>query len=205
MGNEKNMADSINFNRISVLSLFVTTFITGCATNPIGVIDKQFPVPSPAESVVVQGVKPGSYEVVFAKGRIDSGKFEQTKHVGVLVGAPNDGYLVGKLQAGDVVALTLFLRPKGESNRRRNFDFCGKDVLVFTIPEGKVAYLGDISIEETGERSFNVTYSADAKAAREYIDTQFPKLSGRLEQIIAQVMPYKCPQSYQWYMIYKGR
>lgn len=199
------MADSINFNQIYRLTLIATTLVAGCATNPIGEIDKQSPNPSSGESVVVQGVTPPSYEVVFVKGRIDGGKFEQTKHVGVLVGAPSGGYLVGKLQAGDVVALTLFLRPKGESNRQRNFGFCEKDVLVFTIPEGKIAYLGDISIEETGERSFNVTYSANIKAAREYIETQFPKLSGRLEQLTAQVMPYKCPPSYQWYMVYKGR
>lgn len=193
----------MNNNRILLLCLFVTAFIAGCAAPPIGVIDTQTPAPMSAESILVQGVKPSTYEVVFVKGRIKDGKFVQTKSVGVLVGAPNRSYLVGKAQAGDVVALTLFLRPRGESNRRRNFDFCGKDVLVFTVPEGKVAYLGDISIEETGDSSFNITYSTDIKASKEHIDKYFPALVGRLEPLAAQVMPYACKPSYQWYMVYK--
>lgn len=198
------MARFICIVKASLLWLCVVV-TCGCAAPPIGVVDTQAPAPSTSESVLVQGVKPSNYRVAFVKGKISGGKFEQTKAVGVLVGSPSQGYLVGKVQAGDVIAITLFNRPRDERRLRVNFDLCGKDVLVFTVPEGKVAYLGDISIEETGENSFNVNFSSDVKAATEHIDTYYPALKGGLELIPAQIMPYACAPGYEWHLIYRKR
>ncbi|MES9901601.1 MAG: hypothetical protein ABW168_02830 [Sedimenticola sp.] len=193
-----------SFNHYRIFFFIVALMIlAGCARKPIGIVSTQTQVPLPTESILVQGVKPTTYEVVFIKGRIVNGKFKKAKHVGIIVGSPNGRYLVGKAQAGDVVALIMFLRPKSNNGQNISFRFCGKNVLVFTVPEGKVVYLGDISIKETGRNSFNINYSSDFNAAKEYIDANYPALRGRLDKIAANVMQYECPPAYEYIMIYK--
>lgn len=199
------MNKQITFPKLTLLSLCLSSLLAACAAPSIGVVGTDTLAPLPNESLVVQGVMPSSYKVVFVKGKVSNGKFEQTKAVGVLVGSPSHGYLVGKVQAGDVIAMTLFLRPRDERRLRINFDFCGKDVLVFTVPKGKVIYLGDIAIEETGDYSFNVNYSSNINAAREHINANYPALNGALEQAPPQLMPYACPPTHEWHLIYRRR
>ncbi|MCB4361382.1 hypothetical protein [Quatrionicoccus australiensis] len=187
-------------------SLIATSsvLVSGCALRPVGIIDDRSTAPSDAEAVVVHGMKQPGFRYVFVKGKIENGMFQQTKHVGVLIDKPTNGYLVGKIEAGDVIALILAGRTEREDNGPNHFSLgCGTPVRVFTVPGGKVSYLGDAAMSIIRDREVRFTYSDDFQNAKSYIDASFPALKNRLEPIASQVVPYKCPPTYQYYTIYK--
>jgi hypothetical protein len=76
-------------------------------------------------------------------------------------------------------------------------------VSVFTVPGGKVSYLGDADISIAPNSELRVAYSDNFQSAKQYIDARFPALKGRLEPIVSTMVPYKCPRIYHYYMIYK--
>lgn len=198
------MFGTTNRSCVILLGCFITTFLTGCAVKPIGVIGTESPPPSNEEAVVVLGVKPSTNQVVFVKGKINNGNFEETRAIGVLVGLPTDGYLIGKVQAGDAIGLVQFTGYKNENDRKGvTNQFCGRLVHVYTVPGGKISYLGDVTLSAIDRGSFTIKYSQNISAAREYIDSQYPALSGRLEALAPQVMPFKCPPEYRYYLIYR--
>ena len=181
-----------------------SALLAGCAARPVGVINEQTGAPSNAEAVVVHGMKQADFRYIFVKGRIDNGMFHETKHVGVLIDKPSSGYIVGKVEAGDVIALIQVDRAERKNNEPVNFNLgCGKPVRVFNVPGGKVSYLGDAAISVTEDRELRVVYSDTFQDAQSYIDSKFPALRGRLEPIGSQMVPYKCPPTYRYIQIYK--
>lgn len=200
------MRNLIHFSQYLCCSITISSaLISGCALRPIGVIDERSASPSDAEAVVVHGMKQPEFRYVFVKGKIENGMFQQTKHVGVMVDKPVNGYIVGKLEAGDVIALIQAGRTERQDNGGPNsFRLgCGMPVRVFTVPGGKVSYLGDAAISIVQERELRVAYSDNFQDAKNFIDASFPALKGRLEPIASQVVPYKCPPEYQYYLIHK--
>lgn len=184
--------------------VIISTLISGCALRSVGVIDDQSNAPSNAEAIVVHGMKQSEFRYVFVKGKIKNGMFEQTKHVGVLVDMPTNGYLVGKLEAGDVIALIQAGRTERQGNGPISFRLgCGIPIRVFTLPGGKVSYLGDATVSIVRNTELRIAYSDNFQDAKNYIDASFPGLKDRLEPISSKVVPYKCPPTYQYYMIYK--
>lgn len=184
--------------------VIISALISGCALRPVGVIDNQSNAPSNAEAIVVHGMKQPEFRYVFVKGKIENGMFEQTKHVGVLIDSPANGYLVGKLKSGDVVALIQAGRTEKQGNGPNSFRLgCGMPVRVFTVPGGKVSYLGDATVSIIQNSELRIAYSDNFQDAKSYIDARFPALKDHLEPIASKVVPYKCPPTYQYYMIYK--
>lgn len=76
-------------------------------------------------------------------------------------------------------------------------------VRVFTVPGGKVSYLGDATVSIVQNSELRIAYSDNFQDAKSYIDARFPALKDHLEPIASKVVPYKCPPTYQYYMIYK--
>lgn len=199
------MSDRTHFSPyLCCLIVISSILVSGCALRPVGVIDEGTTAPSNAEAVVVHGMKQPEFRYVFIKGKIENGMFEKTKHVGVLIDKPVNGYLVGKIEAGDVIALIQAGRNERQGNGPNSFSLgCGMPVRVFTVPGGKVSYLGDATISIIQDRELRVAYSDNFQDAKNYIDASFPALKNRLEPIASQIVQYKCPPTYQYYMIYK--
>jgi len=199
------MNESISCCRYLCCLIVVSSALAvGCATRPVGVIDERSSAPSKTEAVVVHGMKQSAFHYVFVKGKIENGMFHQTKSVGVLIDKPNNGYLVGKIEAGDEIALILVLRTERQNNEPISFGLgCGMPVRVFTVPGGKVSYLGEAAISIAKNRELWVMYSENFQNAKSYIDSNFPVLKDRLEPITSQIVPYKCQPTYQYYMIYR--
>lgn len=177
------------------------TLVSGCALRPVGVIDKQSSAPSNTEAVVVHGMKQAEFRYVFVKGKIENGMFENNMRGGVLIDKPVSGYLVGKIEAGDVIALTGAGRTEKQDNGPNHFGVrCGKPIRVFTVPGGKVSYLGDVEILSlTQDGEFRIQYSDKFQNAKSYIDSNFPALKDRLEPVESQTVIYKCPPQYHMY------
>lgn len=124
-------------------------------------------------------MKQPEFRYVFVKGKIENGMFEKTKHVGVLMDKPANGYLVGKIAAGDMIALVQVGRSERKGNEQKGFTLgCGTPVRVFTVPGGKVSYLGDAAISISQDRELQIVYSANFQYAKSYIDSSFPALTG---------------------------
>lgn len=199
-----DMSTRCFFNFLCGSIIASSALVSGCALHPVGVIDGQAVAPGSTEAVVVHGMQQPEFRYVFVKGKIENGMFEQTKSVGALMGAPDKGYLVGKIEAGDVIALIQIGRIERQGNEQVSFRTgCGHPVRVFAVPGGKVSYLGDARVAITRNRELQVDYSANFQDAKNYVDSHFPALKDHLEPLASQVVPYKCPPSYQYYMIYK--
>lgn len=199
------MSKPISHFRYLCCSIAISSALAaGCATHPVGVIDERSSVPSNGEAVVIHGLKQPAFRYVFVKGKIENGMFHQTKNVGVLIDKPTNGYLVGKIGAGDSIALIQVVRTERQNNEPISFGLgCGKPVRVFTVPGGKVSYLGEAAISIAQNQELRVVYSESFQDAKSYIDSNFPALKDRLEPITSQVVPYKCRPTYQYYMIYR--
>src|SRR5438309_1943745 len=137
-------------------ALIAGVVLAGCATG-MHRIDSSASAPSNDESFVVLGVNDEHYHVVILRGSIDEhGAFVRSEmSLGALGGSPKDGYVVGRVNAGDVVAITGVSYHNDPKSLLSNGGFraCGGvKTMVFKVPSGKVAYLGNVNYRMVGNQ-----------------------------------------------------
>lgn len=174
-------------------AIFISAWVMllgGCTS--MGVLDKSAALESDRHSIIVLGVAPENYRVSVFPGRVANGVFRQNPWLPATVyGAGDDGYLVGEASAGDTLAITVVrvVKDRNAFFRGTNFIPChGARTMTFSIPGGKVLYLGNVHYQFVGDR-LQVKYSQDIDSARRYMDERYPNLRGRLEAWKYQLLP----------------
>jgi hypothetical protein len=113
-------------------------------------------------------------------------------HNAVISGPPTNGYVVGKAKAGDTIAIWSVVYQKGEKVAYfsdKSFEPCGNaKTMVFKVPHGKVAYLGTIDYKFQDNR-LQVRYANELDGAKRYVDSAFPALKGKVEQVEPELRP----------------
>lgn len=162
------------------------------ACTSLGVVDKTAALDATQHSIFVLGVAPDNYKISVFPGSVRNGVFRQNPWLPATVyGSGEDGYLVGEASAGDTLAITMIrvLKDKNSIFGTTFFVPCnGKKTMTFSIPGGKVLYLGNVSYEFAGT-FLKVKYSQDIDSARKYMDKNYPNLRGRLESWKYQLLP----------------
>ena len=165
-----------NFALLALLSLLV-----GCAS--LGQLDGNVRAPSENESIFVMGLAPDNYRVSMFPGAVEDQQFHQNPlRTAALYASAKDGYVVGKAVAGDVLGLANIKTVRdSEALLGANYKACGDArTMVFTVPKGKVIYLGDLGFFYRNG-GLSIRYYQDLAAAQAYVDKNFPALKGKLE------------------------
>lgn len=171
-----------------VFCSFLGLLIAGCKT--AGLIDASASAPSGNESVLIIGVKPPDHRILLFPGSIKGGAFYKNQWLkAALAGHPTDGYVVGKVKAGSIIAITMVsVQEPGSILGKGNFVPCqGAKTMVFRVPSGKVAYLGSIEYK-FGYKKLDIRYTNELALAQQYTDSHFPALKGKVEHISPQFM-----------------
>jgi hypothetical protein len=92
--------------RCVAIALLVSVLM-GCATSK-GIIERNSGLPGENESVIVVGIAPANNHILFFPGAVKNGVFAQNNFKGSpLFGRPSEGFLVGKVAAGQTLGLTM--------------------------------------------------------------------------------------------------
>lgn len=170
--------------------LFLGLFVISACTS-IGRLDKDAILESDKESIFVIGVAPENYRISAFPGRIKDGRFHQNQfRPAAVFGAAEDGFVVGKATNGDTLAITN-IRVAEDKGSILGLDFvpCNDNkTMTFSIPGGKVLYLGHVEYQFKGEKLM-VRYTQNLELAKKYIDQNFPNLRGRLQSWEYQLLP----------------
>ncbi len=170
----------------SLLSLAV---LCGCTS--LGRLETTAHPPGGDESYFIIGITPSNHRVSIFPGEIENGLFHQSRiYSAALYGAAKDGFVVGKAPAGRVLAITN-VRVVADENAiyGRNFKPCeSARTFVFTVPKGKVIYLGSVDYAFQNNK-LQVRYRNDVAAAIKYIDANYPELKGLTEHQDPQLLP----------------
>lgn len=195
----------------AVVSLLTVLALTSCASGQVG---SDFALHSDKKSIVVMGVLVSGAKlehtfIVLSPGTIEQNVFKQSYwSTPAYRGAPTDGYLVAELDAGDTIGLTTMQvltddavshnASLGEGDQAMGSTLFtlheGMKTLTFTVPNGKVIYVGDIHLNVSptsgsDRPQMRISSSYDMKAAGNYVDAHYPQLKGRLEQSEGSVLP----------------
>jgi hypothetical protein len=113
-------------------------------------------------------------------------------------GPPKDGYVVGRAHAGKTLAITFASLRRPGDLLASNFVPCPPTrALSFTVPQGKVVYLGDVTWSQKPDGLFP-SYSNNFQAAKTYMSSHYPKLADRLEpgntEFVMAVPAVGCPK-----------
>lgn len=168
-------------------ALALIPLLVSCAS--LGQLDGNAKAPTENESIFVMGISPDNYRVSLFPGSVEDGQFHQNPvRSAALYASARDGYVVGKATAGDVLGLAnVKIVSDSGALLGPNYRACGDaKTMVFTVPKGKVIYLGDMgffykSANLPRESSLSIRYYQDLAAAQTYVDKNFPALKGRLE------------------------
>jgi hypothetical protein len=173
----------------SVAVVLLVSVLMGCASR--GAVDRSVGLPAENESLIVIGIAPSNSNVLFFPGAIKNGVFAQNKFKGSpLFGFPADGYLVGKVPAGQTLGLTtVAVAPyEGTLVFSKLFNPCGEaKTLVLNVPRGKVMYLGHWFYDFQQDRLL-VRHGNDIERAREHLANNYPALAPALEYSPAEIM-----------------
>jgi hypothetical protein len=158
------------------------------------------------ESIVVIGVRQPYYEVNFKT--IDYNGPKNTPSNRWLIGAPSDGYLVGRVAAGITMEGTSVRRTLNSEKGlfgKVYYPCGGGDKAVFDIPRGKVLYIGDFDFSRSESQEvlpnsvlkLFFEYDNNIAAARAYLKKSYPGLAERLESADVQITKARnpCPQT----------
>jgi hypothetical protein len=164
----------------------VPVFVLAAALCGCGSVGRSDGVPAADQTVFVIGMSP-EVRLVFAPGQVKDGAFLRGPlSVAVFNGKPENGYIVGRAKAGELLGLVTLNWPDRMINAPA-FTACGgKATLVFDTPKDSVVYLGDL---EYDSKTNAITYRADMRRAREFVDAHFPALKGRLAPHGFKVLP----------------
>lgn len=162
--------------------ILLLSILGACTT--AGIVAKDVSLSS-NEAVFVLGVSPSNYSVGIWEGEIQNGVFLSSSEglrfgVARFLGPPTDGYIVGKAKSGQTLGITLVQRrEEGSILVTGEFVPCGgTKTPVFSVPSGKVIYLGDITYTQA-QNKLRATYSSNEEAARRYVSTNFPNLADK--------------------------
>jgi hypothetical protein len=163
--------------------------LSACGT--VAKLDPSAALPTEEESIFILGVNPANFEVYIFPGEVRNGKFHKSSwRSAAAYGAPSQGYLVGKVKAGDILAITM-VRYTNPDNiwAGRNFVPCNQvPTMVFKVPQGKVVYLGTVDYQ-VGRKSITIRYGNDIHAAQQYVAKTYPALQGELGPFSPEFMP----------------
>ena len=166
------------------LALGAAALLSACGTR--GELDPATAAPSDSESVIVVGISPDYFRASFFPGSIEGGKFSgSTIRSVALYGSTVDGYLIGKVKAGETIGITQLWYQGSTVFSYATFSSCEKKTMVLQIPKGKVLYAGSLDIRQVGQ-GINWDYEQDLERARRYVDEKYPSLKGRLELLEPQ-------------------
>lgn len=188
-------------NSVFLLAVFAA-LLSGCAVTitPRGVVTAGSPAPSKDETVVVYGANHiPDFHYIVVKGDVSKGVFEPKMAEAEIRAAPVNGYLIGKVQAGESIALISVNRYgdlQPNSGWRDKVIPCSSVVQVFRAVGGKVIYASDVQASITDQQRLRIVYSSRFSDAESYLDKNLPALRGLLERAAPTYMPYKCPPEY---------
>lgn len=162
--------------------------------------------PTSEESVVVMGVNQG-YRVMVFPGEIVDGSFKQNPWLGAVInGVAADGYIVAKVQSGQVLGLTSVTALE-EGLWGKGYNACGgARVPVFQVPKGKLLYLTHVRYEPSGGK-LSVRYENRIDAAAAYVRNYYPQLKSELLQVPVEALRTAgtCSAGTVYIPIYIGR
>ncbi|WP_431256888.1 hypothetical protein ACQ86G_19620 [Roseateles chitinivorans] len=163
--------------------------LSGCSS--LGRLDTSSTGPAPSESIIMIGVAPENFTVSLFRGSVSGERFNQGLLPATLYGVGQQGFLVGKADAGDTLGLTIVreLNKPSDILGGRLFSPCGDaHAMVYDIPKGKVLYLGSVRYASDGSR-LRVSREDDLDAARRHLREKYPKVTGELEVLEPRLMP----------------
>jgi hypothetical protein len=162
-----------------------------CSTTPA--VKPTATISSSDDAYFVMGISP-PVTVRVVSGNVNNGVFRKSEAYlfAPFVGAPIDGFIVGKAHHGnEVMGLSAFFTgPYGA------YGACsGENVIVFTSKPGKVVYITNVMITYETEHTFPQNnrlfwkQSPDYQAALAYMKTHYPQLAEKFEPAEFQIMP----------------
>src|SRR5258705_3284182 len=139
-----------------VIVCVVTALLSGCGA-PV-VMNKDSEGPGPDESVIVLGLRPDGTHLRFKEGTADRGHARTKPFSGFpFAGPPKDGYLVGKVKAGQLIILSEITAAGSAIGAL--FKMCGSQRgLVFEVPAGQIAYVTDVVVEPQEFNRLSIPY-----------------------------------------------
>lgn len=166
------------------LLIVITTLLSGCAT--LSTLDTSATIdPSGDESVVVMGVRP-EYMIALQGGPLTNSEFHPrtviTAHF--LIAPPKDNYLVAKIKTpppGEAIGIVGVTASNSLWFNPPQYKPCNSFSPVFTVPRGKVIYIGDVYYTKNGSK-MNLQTSQDFVSAREFFDKNYPNMKGMLSE-----------------------
>jgi hypothetical protein len=151
-------------------------------------------IQSENDAYFVMGASPENYVYWVGAGEVVSGEFRQATEVGFLppamwksggVGHPDHGYLVAKARAGATLAVTAIQYENWLGLPGPPMIAC--TTFVFTVPPGKVVYVGHLTFT-AGNRSYAGRRYVDFAAAKAFVAEHYPLLADRLVEGTAELM-----------------
>lgn len=175
--------------RCVAIALLVSVLM-GCATSK-GIIERNSGLPGENESVIVVGIAPANNHILFFPGAVKKRVFAQNNFKGSpLFGRPSEGFLVGKVAAGQTLGLTMVQVTPYEKSLAfaKQFSPCGEaKTFVLQVPRGKVVYLGSAAYDFQQERLL-VRHGNDIEAAQAHLAKNYPALAPALEYSAFELM-----------------
>jgi hypothetical protein len=168
-----------------ITSLWVmAALLSGCVT--LSTLDTSATIDNAGdESIVVIGVRP-EYMISLQNGPLSNGEFHprtvMSEHF--LIASPKGNYLVAKIKAnspGEAVGVVGVTASNSLWFNPAKFKPCNSFSPVFTVPRGKVIYIGDVSYAMNGSK-LDLQTSQDFASAREFVDNNYPNLKGLLSE-----------------------
>jgi hypothetical protein len=166
----------------------VAALLVGCGTSAI--LPKNFSGPSPDESVIVLGVKPDGARLHIHEGSLAPGGVTVRRGIGTAVinGVAQDGYLIAKAKAGQLLVVSQVFPRFG-----RSFNACaGTRSLAFEVPAGQVVYVSDLEFGERDNQLW-VRYVDRFAEAKAHVRTNYPRLAQDLQLLASQRLAVDTP------------
>jgi hypothetical protein len=174
----------------ALLALLLALLLAACATANHEPVLLDATAPGPEESIIVIGASNSQYKYNFLPVSVKDGMaYGVYFSPGIqLSGWPREGYIVGRVNGGQTLAMHAVIGPS-KDGKIRSMIFCiGSRKMVFEVPKGKVIYIGDIHVREQAS-GFGAAYGSDYAAARRHIDGNYYHLAGRLEPWTFETLP----------------
>ena len=156
--------------------------------------DPNATVQGTTDSYVIMGAKPGNYVFWITPVVIEGDRYDTPSSVAMPpplwksggVGYPDQGYVVVKAQGGATLALTAIQYENSTGLPSPLMHACTAHV--FTIPPGKIVYVGDIVARTSSSQFSAVSHTWNAAAARDFVSRRYPGLISSFEEGSVRVM-----------------
>ncbi len=157
-------------------AMIFTGLLSACT---FGRLTNDAPYPSPHEAYFVMGVTGEDSQIGIYDGSVADGIFKVS--TATYIGKPAGGFIVGKVPPDRPLAIVHYSLNHSKKENLKHAAACdGVRTMVFTVPAGKVTYVGDVILKSVGKK-IAVTTSFNPAPARRYVDEHFAALRGRTE------------------------